>query len=125
MARQDSRVGSRVHDARRSWYKHGMRLQTFLLPLALCACQKPNEPAPAAATPANEPAPSAQLAPSAQPGLPPGHPSPAAPSAAPASAGELGPAHAGGLAWSTEAPLVRRAPKSSMRAAEYGVEGDA
>jgi len=31
---------------------------------------------------------------------------------------------AGGLRWQHAAPLVRRAPKSSMRAAEYGVEGD-
>jgi hypothetical protein len=59
--------------------------------------------------------------------LPPGHPpTSAAPAAtAPASAAELGPARAGGLGWTTSAPLVRRAPKSSMRAAEYGVEGDA
>jgi hypothetical protein len=31
---------------------------------------------------------------------------------------------AGGMAWKVVAPLVARTPKSSMRAAEYGVEGD-
>jgi hypothetical protein len=33
------------------------------------------------------------------------------------------PAHAGGLTWEAPAPFVRRAPKSSMRAAEYGLKG--
>jgi hypothetical protein len=33
------------------------------------------------------------------------------------------PARAGGLTWEAPAPFVRRAPKSSMRAAEYGVKG--
>lgn len=32
---------------------------------------------------------------------------------------------AGGLRWEHQAPLVRRAPKSSMRAAEYGLADDA
>jgi hypothetical protein len=31
---------------------------------------------------------------------------------------------AGGLTWEAPAPLVRQAPKSSMRAAQYTVEGD-
>lgn len=33
------------------------------------------------------------------------------------------PAQAGGLTWEAPAPFVRRAPKSSMRAAEYGLKG--
>jgi hypothetical protein len=33
------------------------------------------------------------------------------------------PARAGGLTWEAPAPFIRRAPKSSMRAAEYGVKG--
>jgi hypothetical protein len=33
------------------------------------------------------------------------------------------PAHAGGLTWEAPDPFIRRAPKSSMRAAEYGVKG--
>jgi hypothetical protein len=71
-------------------------------------CQKPSAPAPDTnATPA---APAAPAAPA---------PAPVAPAAA-----EQGPATAGGLAWDGAAPLVRRKPKSSMRAAEYGVEGD-
>jgi hypothetical protein len=34
------------------------------------------------------------------------------------------PPRAGGLTWNDAAPLKRRAPKSSMRVAEYGLEGD-
>ena len=74
---------------------------------------------PPSASPASEPAPSA---------LPPSHPPIAAePSAAVAAAtseAPSGPASAGGLRWQHTEPLVRRAPKSSMRAAEYGVDGD-
>lgn len=44
--------------------------------------------------------------------------------AAEPGAAAMGPASAGGLTWSDAAGLVRRQPKSSMRAAEYGVEGD-
>lgn len=54
--------------------------------------------------------------------LPPGHPS--IDTAAAAGPAPTGPANAGGLGWNDFAPLVRRAPKSSMRAAEYGIEGD-
>lgn len=57
--------------------------------------------------------------------LPPSHP-PIAPAAAPRGAANApapeGPATAGGLRWEHKAPLERRAPKSSMRAAEYGVK---
>ncbi len=48
---------------------------------------------------------------------------PDAPSAQ-AQPAPTGPASAGGLSWDGPAPLIRRAPKSTMRAAEYGVEGD-
>ena len=49
---------------------------------------------------------------------------PAAPAPSNASgAGE--PGSAGGLHWNAQSPLVARPPKSAMRAAEYGVDGDA
>lgn len=56
--------------------------------------------------------------------MPPAHP--ATPATPPASApAALTKAEAaGGLAWQGKAPLVRRAPKTSMRAAEYGLEGE-
>lgn len=61
-------------------------------------------------------------------GLPAGHP-PIEPGTAPAGgATKAVPTEApvaGGLTWSTSAPLERRAPKTSMRAAEYGVAGGA
>jgi hypothetical protein len=44
---------------------------------------------------------------------------------APAQGADLSaPPAAGGLTWSDAAPLTRRAPKSPMRAAEYGLAGD-
>jgi hypothetical protein len=62
---------------------------------------------------------------SAQTGLPPGHPAIAQPTEHAQSSTDLSiPPSAGGLSWSAPAPLQRRAPKSSMRVAEYGVEGD-
>jgi hypothetical protein len=62
---------------------------------------------------------------SAQNGLPPGHPAVATPTAPAQEDADLSiPPSAGGLTWSAPAPLQRRAPKSTMRAAEYGVEGD-
>jgi len=47
------------------------------------------------------------------------------PAAAPAAAApqDVKPS-AGGLSWQANKPLLARTPKSSMRAAEYGVEGD-
>jgi hypothetical protein len=75
----------------------------MLIFVALVACQ--SKAAPVSDAPA-QPTPS--------------RPAPApAPAAAPSSA-----PNAGGLTWSEAAPLVRRTPKSSMRAAEYGVSGD-
>ncbi len=64
--------------------------------------------------------------------FPPGHPSvgageparePAAPGT-PSAPPPKGPASAGGLTWEGALPLVRRTPKSEMRAAEYGLAGD-
>jgi hypothetical protein len=85
----------------------------------LLACSKNSTPIdsdrlpPAAEAPANAPA---AAIPQAAP-----QPS-AAPPTAPAPTGA---AHAGGLSWTAAEPLVGRPPKSSMRAAEYGVQGDA
>lgn len=49
---------------------------------------------------------------------------PHAPKAAGDTADLSAPPSAGGLTWSDAAPLARRAPKSPMRAAEYGLAGD-
>jgi hypothetical protein len=82
-----------------------MSISWRVLILFLIGCSKASNPAP-------EP-----------PAAPSGEaPRPAAPSA-PAAAAPDGPS-AGGLTWSAGAPFVKRAPKSSMRVAEYGVEGD-
>jgi len=58
--------------------------------------------------------------------LPPSHPpiGAAHPTAAQAAPAADEPATAGGLHWEHRAPLLRRTPKSGMRAAEYGVAGD-
>ena len=69
---------------------------------------------PPAASPTSEPSSA----------LPPSHPPIAAQPSNTAAAPD-GPGSAGGLTWKHGEPLVRRAPKSSMRAAEYGVSGDA
>lgn len=72
-----------------------------------CKQSEPQEPAaPAAAPAALEPAPAAP-------------PKAAEPTAAAAS----GPS-AGGLTWQAPKPFESRTPKSSMRVAEYGIEGD-
>lgn len=102
-----------------------MRSSTILSALVLFACSKPADkapsPAPAAEVKTTEAAKQAAPAPAADPhaGLP-TNPQPGAAAAAPAP---TGPASAGGLTWEAPAPLVRRAPKSSMRVAEYGIEG--
>jgi hypothetical protein len=92
----------------------------------LLACSRNSTPIdsdqlpPAAAAPANAP-------PAAMPQAP-AQPSAAQPSAAQPSAAvapPTGPARAGGLMWTAAQPLVARTPKSSMRAAEYGIQGDA
>lgn len=69
----------------------------------------------------SEPAPSPQQAPPPAPqqAAAPGEPSKPTAAAAPNEA-----PRAGGLSWQDAEPFVRRAPKSAMRAAEYGVRGD-
>jgi pyruvate/2-oxoglutarate dehydrogenase complex dihydrolipoamide acyltransferase (E2) component len=90
------------------------RYLTLVLLLLLLACNKNASPAdetPAPASPASE--------------SPPKLPEPRAPKPEPTAApsAELAKS-AGGLRWEAPAPLVARAPKSRMRAAEYGVQGD-
>jgi hypothetical protein len=68
-------------------------------------------------------------APAAAPSAVPVHPetpsSPSAPAVAPGlPKAAAGAEAAGGLVWEGKAPLVKRAPKTSMRAAEYGLEGE-
>jgi len=67
--------------------------------------QPPAAAAPAVAQPTSQPA------------------EPAAPAPQPAAAAPAGAHAAGGLTWTAAAPLTARAPKSKMRAAEYGVPG--
>ena len=100
-----------------------MRAYLLLGCLLLLACSRNSTPIdstqpPPAAAPANAP-------PAALPAAPTSAPGAAAPAAPPAAAPATGPARAGGLTWNAKAPLQARAPKSSMRAAEYGIEGDA
>jgi hypothetical protein len=71
------------------------------------ACSKPAQPSPEPSAPSAP----VQAAPSAQP-------------AAPAAAAESGNASAAGLSWTAPKPFVSRTPKSTMRVAEYGIEGD-
>jgi len=84
-----------------------MRILLLALAVMLSACNKnaSSEPsAPAAPAPPPAAAPQALAAEPAQP-------SAAAPTA-------------GGLTWSAPKPFVSRPPKSSMRVAEYGIDGD-
>ena len=83
------------------------------VPLCVLACC--NKPAPAEA-PASPP-PAATASSEAKPAAP----APAAP-AAPAPGGDA--RSAGGLTWSAGVPFRPRPPKSTMRVAEYGVDGD-
>ncbi|MET0389269.1 MAG: hypothetical protein ABW321_25070 [Polyangiales bacterium] len=84
--------------------------------LALCAaCSKPAEPAPAEPTAAAPTSPAPSQAPAS-----PHAPAPSAAAAAPSDQGS-----AGGLRFRAPKPFVPRAPKSSMRAAEFGIENDA
>jgi hypothetical protein len=87
-----------------------MRKIWLMFLLSIAACEKPAEPVVETATPRS--AADSPVAPSSQP-------APAAAAAVPSAA-----ASAGGLTWTDAKPLVRRAPKNSMRAAEYGIEGD-
>jgi hypothetical protein len=81
--------------------------------MSLLACNKDPVAPEGNSEPAAAPTPPSPSAPGAQP------PAGSAPTAAPSDA-----VRAGGLQWQDAAPFVRRAPKSSMRAAEYGVTGD-
>ena len=105
--------------------KGRMRVLLLTTCLLLLACSRNstpidgNEPAP----PAAPTVPPTIAPPGAEPGAKPSDP--AAQAAPAAAAAATGPARAGGLGWIAGAPLQARAPKSSMRAAEYGVEGDA
>jgi hypothetical protein len=91
-------------------------LVSLLVLFTACKQSEPQEPA----------APAAQAAP-ASPEPAPTPPAKAAePSAAPATptgAAASGPT-AGGLTWEAPKPFETRPPKSSMRVAEYGIEGD-
>ena len=104
-----------------------MRSSTILSALVLVACSKPADnaarPASSSATeaPAAAPASNAAPTPAADPHA--GLPKTTPPSEAAAAPVPTGPASAGGLTWEAPAPLTRRAPKSSMRVAEYGLEG--
>lgn len=90
-------------------------MRTFCLAVAMglltLACKK-SEPA-AESTPPAAPAAAPSDTPVAQPSAAP------AAAAAPADAPK-----AGGLTWKAPPPFEQRAPKSSMRVAEYGLEGD-
>jgi hypothetical protein len=107
--------------------------RSYLLPcLLLLACEKPaprqSEPtnstlmqSPATGAPATDPH-AAKEPPSGGP-LPPGHHSPT-PEGSSDNSAPSDPARAGGLTWEAPAPFVRRAPKSSMRVAEYGLPNE-
>jgi hypothetical protein len=113
-----------------SCYIDPMRSSTLLSALLLVACSKPaDSAAPGPSTPAEtkttEAAKQAAPAPTENPHMDPhgGMPTGTPPTGAAAAPAPTGPASAGGLTWEAPAPLVRRAPKSSMRIAEYGLEG--
>ncbi len=82
----------------------GLRVPTALSLVLLAACSgSASEPSQAVSTPAVSQEPAAPVAKSA-----------------PLASFES----AGGLVWEGKAPLVKRAPKNSMRAGEYGLEFD-
>lgn len=82
----------------------------FVFALVVTACNKPSEPAPAAPAPELPPAPR-------------GPETTTAAAERPAPSGTSTP-KAGGLTWTAPKPFVSRTPKSQMRAAEFGIEGD-
>jgi len=96
-------------------YKPRMRVlnlrtsSALVITLALAACSKPSEPE----APQSQAAPATTATPAAQPTAPTAH------DAKPAPAGT---AAAGGLRFRAPAPFVARQPKSSMRAAEFGLD---
>ena len=101
-------------------FQAAVALSAVLICLA-CKSEPPaadtqGAPASAPASPAN---PHANMQPADPHAM-----NPHAPAAAAGGADLSTPATAGGLTWSDAAPLARRAPKSSMRAAEYGLADD-
>ena len=93
-----------------------MRIFCLTAVVFALACNKSSEPgtAPSASVVQQPSAPVAQPAAPAE-----------KPSAQPTTATLEAPASGGGLTWHAPAPFVVRAPKSSMRVAEYGIDGDA
>jgi hypothetical protein len=113
-----------------------MRKLVLTSALLLLACEKPAPAAPAAVEPSQAsqkveaaPDPHAHAVDPNAP-LPSGHPplpgSAGGPGSAdaPSASAPTEPPQAGGLTWEAPSPLVRRAPKSSMRVAEYGLAGE-
>lgn len=90
---------------------------SFALALSVIACEKQPAPDKPTAAPPGALEKAAPGDPHAAPG-----PAPMAPTAAPAAV-PTEPPQAGGLTWNAPEPFVRRAPKSSMRVAEYGLKG--
>ena len=94
-----------------------------ILILCLAACSSGGAPAASSASEAPAPAkPSAAQPSAAQPSA--AQPT-SQPTSAPAAAAAPMKSSAGGLRWEAPAPFAQRAPKSRMRAAEYGLPGDA
>lgn len=88
-------------------------MRQLALPLCLLlACSEAAQPAPEPAAAEKVVAPAASA------------PTPTSPADGKAAQAPQEQAGAGGLLFDHTPPLVRRAPKSPMRAAEYGVEGD-
>jgi hypothetical protein len=109
-----------------------MRRLLMSCALLLIACEKspPRDPEPsnaalmrAADKPAHAGDPHAAATPHGGAAAPASHHSPSEAAGAGANA-PSGPAKAGGLTWEAPAPFVRRAPKSSMRVAEYGLASE-
>lgn len=106
----------------------------FACALLLLACEKPvsreREPSNSSLmrsddTPSKNDPHQAGSDPHASAADPHAAPSPHGNAAAPSEkSAPSGPASAGGLTWEAPAPFERRAPKSSMRAAEYGLAGE-
>jgi glucose/arabinose dehydrogenase len=92
-------------------------LAAVVLTIAALACSKSSEPESA-------PAPSAPAPSAPAPAMPAAPDKPAAAPASPPSAAAADAPTAGGLTWRAAGPLVARTPKSSMRVAEYGLEGE-
>ena len=82
-----------------------------VLAIIVAGCSKPSEPATASPAPQSAAAPPAAAAPKDDKPAAAAHSASASPSA-------------GGLTWTAPEPFVARPPKSSMRAAEFGIAGE-